>query len=188
MDAAAGRMPDVIESAEVLERTPAVLDALLRGLPDAWTDFRDTPEAWSARQIVGHLVHGEREDWIPRMALILAHGDARAFEPFDREGHMLESRQRPLPWLLDEFARLRAASLATLGGWSLGPEQLALPGRHPALGAVTLGQLLATWVVHDLGHLRQVARTLARRHADDVGPWRAYLPVLGPPPEAPPGD
>ena len=163
-----------------LERTPGALDALLRGLPAAWTDFRDAPDAWSARQIVGHLVHGERDDWIPRMALILEHGDARPFEPFDREGHLVESRERDLPWLLDEFARLRAASLERLRGWALTPEELALPGRHPALGAVTLGQLLATWVVHDLGHLRQVARTLARRHADDVGAWRAYLPVLGP--------
>ena len=166
---------------EVLERTPATFRALLGGLPDAWTTPNEGPNTFSARDNVGHLVHGERTDWIPRARLILAQGAAgaaRRFEPFDRFAHERESRGRSLDELLDELARLRAANVATLREWGLGERELALEGEHPALGTVTLRQLLATWVAHDLGHLAQTARVMAKQYREAVGPWRAYLPVL----------
>jgi hypothetical protein len=133
---------------------------------------------WSPCDIVGHLCHGERTDWIPRAGIILAQGEDRRFAPFDREAQFRESGGRPLEALLDDIARLRAESVATLAGWRLGPAELALTGEHPAFGTVTLAQLLATWVAHDLGHVAQVTRVMARRYRDAVGPWRAYLPVM----------
>jgi hypothetical protein len=129
--------------------------------------------------VVLHLIHGERTDWIARARIILSEGAARPFEPFDRVAHLRPEAAMPLAAALDEFARLRAANLETLAGWRIGEPELALAGEHPALGAVTLRQLLATWTAHDLGHLVQVARTMARRHADEVGPWRDYLSILG---------
>ena len=162
----------------VLERTPAVFFALLAGLPDDWTAPDEGPETFSAFDNVGHLIHGERTDWIPRARLILAQGESRTFEPFDRFAQQRESAGKSLGELLDEFARLRAENLATLGGWEIGERELALEGVHPALGAVTLRQLLATWVAHDLGHLAQTARVMAKQYRGAVGPWRAYLPVL----------
>ncbi|HET7042612.1 MAG TPA: DinB family protein, partial [Gemmatimonadales bacterium] len=133
---------------------------------------------WSAYDIVGHLIHGERTDWIARTEHILAHGAAIPFPPFDREAMFRESAGRPLETLLAEFAGLRAASLARLDALGLGTADLARPGLHPALGPVTLRQLLATWVVHDLGHLAQIERVMAKRYREAVGPWRAYLPIL----------
>ena len=169
---------DLSAGTAVLERTPHALRAMLAGLPPAWTDATEGPETWSPYVIVGHLVHGERADWIPRARLILAQGPQRRFAPFDRFAQLRESQGKTLADLLDEFARLRAESLATLAAWRLTDAQLALQGEHPEFGPVTLRQLLSTWVAHDLGHLAQTARVMARQYRDAVGPWRAYLPVM----------
>ena len=162
----------------ILERTPHAFTALLAGLPDRWTNATEGPETWSPFDIVGHLIHGERTDWIPRARLILAQGAERRFAPYDRFAQFHESQGKSLAELLDEFARLRAENLATLTEWRLGDTQLALEGEHPAFGVVTLRQLLATWVAHDLGHVAQAARVMAKQYRDAVGPWRAYLPVM----------
>ncbi len=162
----------------VLERTPPTLRAMLRGLDPAWIDATEGPETWSPYVIVGHLIHGERTDWIPRAKLILAQGANRRFTPYDRFAQLRESQGKPLADLLDEFARLRAENLATLAGMRLTDAQLALEGEHPEFGAVTLRQLLATWVAHDLGHVAQTARVMAKQYREAVGPWRAYLPIL----------
>lgn len=169
---------DLNNGTAVLERTPVALRALLDGLPGAWTEATEGPKTWSPYDIVGHLIHGERTDWIPRARLILAQGTDRRFASFDRFAQFRESRGKPLSELLDEFARLRSANLETLAGWDLTDANLALEGEHPDLGAVTLRQLLATWVAHDLGHLAQIARVMAKQYRDEVGPWHAYLPVL----------
>lgn len=169
---------DLDDALALLGRTPAVLDAWLRGLPEAWTHADEGPGTWSPFDVVGHLLHGERTDWIARATRIRIDGPDRAFDPFDRTAMFEASRGMSLGDLLDAFAALRADNLKTLRGWRLTPEDLALRGRHPELGVVTLGQLLATWTVHDLGHLRQIARTMARRYAEDVGPWSAYLTIL----------
>ena len=163
---------------EVLERTPAALRALLHGLSDEWTMPDEGPQTFSAYDNVGHLVHGERADWIPRARLILAQGPDRRFAPVDRMAHQRESAGKPLAELLDDFARLRAENLAILRSWELDERALALEGEHPALGRVTLRELLGTWVAHDLGHLAQIARVLAKQYREAVGPWRAFLPVL----------
>jgi len=172
--------PFVAEAVAVLERTPQTLRAWLDGLPEAWTETREGPDSFSPRDVVGHLIHGEDTDWIPRIRLILATRDSQPFEPFDRFGFRDRLRGKPLGEILEEMARKRAANLELLRGFTLGDAELALPGQHPALGHVTLRQLVATWVVHDLNHLGQIARVMARRHAEAVGPWRPYLGVLGP--------
>ena len=169
---------DLATALEVLERTPAVLRALLDGLPDAWTRATEGPDSWSPYDIVGHLNHAERADWVPRARIILAQGPVRRFEPFDRLAQLRESEGKSLATLLDEFAALRAESLATLRAWSVSEAQLALEGEHPTFGTVTLGQLLSTWVVHDLGHLAQIARVMAKQYREAIGPWRAFLPVV----------
>lgn len=169
---------DLATATEVLERTPRTLEQMLDGLSPVWTDADEGPDTWSPYVVVGHLVHADRTDWIPRARVILAQGADRRFPPFDRFGQFRASAGRPLAELLAEFARVRAESLATLASWRLGEEQLALTGEHPEFGAVTLRQLLATWVAHDLGHVVQVARVMARQYGDAVGPWRAYLSVL----------
>ena len=163
---------------EVLERTPATLDAMLGGLPEPWTSPNEGPDTFSAFDNVGHLIHGERTDWIPRARIILAQGINRRFEPYDRFAQYRESQGKSLPDLLQEFSRLRSDNLAVLRGWDLSERELALEGEHPSLGPVSLRQLLSAWVVHDLGHLAQVARVLARQYREAVGPWRTYLPVL----------
>jgi hypothetical protein len=169
---------DLTTGIAVLERTPPTLRALLDGLPAEWTAANEGPQTWSPFDTVGHLIHGERTDWIPRARIILAQGPSRRFEPFDRFAQFRESEGKSLRDLLDEFEALRAGSLATLKGWRLTDAQLALTGEHPALGPVTLCQLLATWVAHDLGHIAQVARVMAKQYREAVGPWREYLPVL----------
>lgn len=166
------------EAAEILERTPAVLCAWLDGLGEAWLAADEGPGTFSPKEVVGHLLHGEEADWIPRARMILEHGEARAFEPFDRFAQRELLARHSTEELTAKFAALRAANLSTLRGWRLTPAQLALRGRHPAFGTVTLGQLLSTWAVHDLGHLAQIARVMAKRYAADVGPWAEYLPVL----------
>jgi hypothetical protein len=173
------RRPFVMEEAvAILARTPSTLDALLRGLPDAWTLAHEGGETWSPFDVVGHLIHGEQVDWLPRAKIILAEGEARAFDRFDRRAQFTQSAGRTLPDLLDGFARLREASLRELGSLNLTRADLDRRGRHPELGVVTLRQLLATWVAHDLDHIVQISRVLARQYSDEVGPWRAYLRVI----------
>ena len=162
----------------LLGRTPVVLDALLRDLPETWTTANEGGTTWSAFDVVGHLIDGERSDWMPRVAIILQSGETRTFEPFDRAGHESETRGKSLPQLLDAFTRARADSLNQLRALNLQPDDLLRRGRHPALGVVALSQLLATWVVHDLTHLHQISRVMAHRYRDAVGPWSAYLGVL----------
>jgi hypothetical protein len=169
---------DLADGIAVLERTPHTLRAMLSGLPPTWTESNEGPETWSPYDIVGHLIHGERTDWMGRARIILAQGPERRFTPYDRFAQFRESQGRPLDDLLDELARLRAENLATLAGWRLTEAQLALEGEHPEFGPVTLRQLLATWVAHDLGHVAQAARVMAKQYRDAVGPWRAYLPVM----------
>ncbi len=166
---------------EILERTPDTFRALLGGLPEDWTAPTEGPDTFSAFDNLGHLIHGERTDWIPRARIILAQGPNRRFEPYDRFAQYRESRGKGVATLLDEFERLRAGNLRVLRGWSLSERELALEGEHPGLGPVTLRQLLAAWVVHDLGHVAQTARVLAKQYREAVGPWREYLPVLGRP-------
>jgi hypothetical protein len=162
----------------LLARTPAALYALLRGLPEMWTLQNEGEGTWTAFDVVGHLIHGERTDWIPRAKRILEFGESRPFEPFDRWAQARESQGKSLPELLDEFARLRAENLEALRALNLRPEHLALRGQHPALGVVTLSELLATWAAHDLTHLHQIARVMAHQYRDAVGPWTAFLGVM----------
>lgn len=162
----------------VLERTPAVLDAQLRGLPDEWINATDGPAAWSPLIVVGHMIHAEEEDWMPRLRRILEHGTALPFDPFDREGQFTKSAGKPMDVLLDDFASVRAQSLRDLHALDLQPEHMRSHGLHPVLGETSAQQLLATWAAHDLGHLVQINRTLARVLKPDVGPWAQFLSVM----------
>jgi uncharacterized damage-inducible protein DinB len=163
---------------EILDRTPAVLRALLSGVSPEWSDHTYGEGTWTARDVLAHLIHGERTDWIPRARIILAQGPECRFTPYDRFAQLQESQGPSLAGLLDELARLRAENLATLAGWHLTEAQLALEGEHPELGPVTLRQLLATWVAHDLGHMAQIARVMAKQYREAIGPWREYLPIV----------
>jgi hypothetical protein len=169
---------DLAKSLAVLERTPGVLRSLLTDLPDGWTRGNEGPETWSPFDVVGHLIDAEETDWMPRVRVILAQGVDRRFPPFDRFRHLRENAGKPLAGLLDRFDALRRKSLADLAAMDLGPRELALTGEHPEFGSVTLAQLLATWVAHDLGHLAQTTRVMAKQYREAVGPWRAYLPVM----------
>ncbi|MEO5925983.1 MAG: DinB family protein [Bryobacteraceae bacterium] len=162
------------ESRAVLARTPATLDALLRGLPECWTEATEGPGTWSPYVVIGHLIHAERTDWMPRLEIILKYGTGRPFDTFDREGKPHAERQ-PLPALLDEFASLRRQNLLSL---QLTEEQLDLQGTHPELGTVTVRQLLATWTAHDLAHILQISRVMAKRYKQEVGPWAEFLSVM----------
>ena len=162
----------------ILERTPATFRAMLAGLPPMWTDATEGPDTWSPYVIMGHLIHAERTDWITRAEIILAQGPNRRFTPYDRFAQFRDSKGKSPAELLDEFERVRAENVATLWRWKLTDAQLALEGEHPAFGPVTLRQLLATWVAHDLGHVAQAARVMAKQYREAVGPWRAYLPVM----------
>jgi DinB superfamily len=162
----------------LLSRTPVALNALVRDLPETWTLRNEGETSWSVFDIVGHLIHGERTDWMPRAKMVLQFQESKAFEPFDRLGQVRESQGKSLEQLLDEFARLRSENLRALRALNLGPKDLALRGRHPALGVVTLSQLLATWAVHDLTHLHQISRVMGHQYRDAVGPWSEYLGVL----------
>jgi DinB superfamily len=165
------------DAVAILERTPASLAALLDGLPDTWIRATEGKDTWSPYDVIGHLIHAERTDWIPRAALIVE-GTMRPFAPFDREAQFEESRGKTLAELLAEFAAARRDSLSALKRMGLTDRDLPRPGMHPELGSVSLGQLLATWVVHDLDHVTQVARTMAKTYTEAVGPWSAYLSVL----------
>lgn len=162
----------------LLARTPAALDALLRGLPERWTQRGEGEGSWSAQDVVAHLAYAERVNWLPRVRFLLEAGEARPFAPFDQQGHRLERPEATLDELLDTFARRRAESLEALRALALRPEDLARRGRHPTLGTVTLAQLLATWAAHDLTHLHQLSRVMAHQHREAVGPWAGYLGVL----------
>jgi hypothetical protein len=163
---------------EVLTQTPSVLNALLRDKSEAWLNARKTPDSFNAIDVLGHLMHGELTDWIPRIRLILEHGNTRPFEPFDRFGFRELIAGKSVNELLDEFAELRRQSLEALANLSIGNDQPGLPGKHPELGPVTLGNLLATWVVHDLGHISQVVKIMAGEYREAVGPWRVYTTIL----------
>jgi hypothetical protein len=169
---------DLPETLDILERTPAVVGTLLRGTSASWHGISEGPDTWSAFDVVGHFIHGEETDWVPRARIILEHGEGRPFEPFDRFAQFARFAGWPLDQLLDRFAELRQANLGIVRSWRLTEAQLALPGRHPELGPVNLRQLLATWAVHDLNHIAQIARVMAKRHTQEVGVWRAYLSIL----------
>jgi DinB superfamily len=162
----------------LLERTPAALDALLRGLPEMWTDSNEGENTWSVRAVVAHLIHGENEDWIPRVRMILESGEGVVFAPFNREGHMRHGRGKTLAQLLDELAHAREKGLEELRALKLTVEDLKRRGRHPSFGVVTLSELLATWAAHDLTHLHQISRIMAFQYREAVGPWARFLGVL----------
>jgi hypothetical protein len=147
-------------------------------LPNTWVRGTEGKDSWSAFDIVGHLIVGERTDWMPRLRIILENGEARPFDPFDRFAQAKESQGKSLEQLLGEFDRLRRENLAALQALNLQPEDFVRRGKHPALGVVTLSELLATWAVHDLTHLHQISRVMAHQYRDAVGPWSAYLGVL----------
>ncbi|MGA2882535.1 MAG: DinB family protein [Bryobacteraceae bacterium] len=162
----------------LLSRTPAALNALLRDLPEMWTLRNEGENTWSAFDVVGHLIHGERADWMPRARMVLQFGETQAFEPFDRWAQARETQGQSLARLLDEFARLRSENVGELRALNLRQQDFNLRGRHPALGVVTLSQLLATWAAHDLTHLHQISRIMAHQYREAVGPWTVYLGVL----------
>ena len=168
---------DLDLSMDVLRRTPGAMREMLMGVAEPWARGTEGPETFSPFDVVGHLIDGEETDWVPRARLILARGDAR-FEPYDRFRHQARNAARSLPSLLDEFGRLRAANLDLVRSWKLTPADLELPGQHPMFGRVTLRQLLAAWVVHDLGHIAQAARVMAKQYKEAVGPWVPFMPVL----------
>jgi hypothetical protein len=169
---------DLPETLDILGRTPTVVGALLRGTSASWHGINEGPGTWSAFDVVGHLIHGEETDWVPRARIILEHGDARPFEPFDRFAQFTRFAGWTLDQLLDRFAELRQDNLEIVRSWGLTEAQLALPGRHPELGPVDLRQLLATWAVHDLNHIAQIVRAMAKRYTQEVGVWREYLSIL----------
>lgn len=166
------------EAREILQRTPALLDGWLRGLSEPWLSATEGEGTYSPRDVVAHLLDDEEVDWLPRLRIVLEHGEARPFTPFDREGFRARFSHLGIGELLDAFAARRAASLAALDELRLGEADLERTGMHPALGRVTVRQLLAGWAVHDLTHIAQVARVLAKRYTEATGPWRAYLGVL----------
>lgn len=166
------------QATEILSQTPAVLTALLHGKSPAWLNARLTANAFSPTDVLGHLVYGELTDWIPRVQFILKHRDTRPFEPFDRFGFRDLTAGRSIDDLLAQFTTLRRQGLETLQSLNLSPADLDLPGRHPEFGAVTLGHHLAAWVVHDLGHISQIVKTMACEYREAVGPWRAYTTIV----------
>ena len=166
------------DTVALLTRTPSTLNTLLRDLPDAWTLSNEGENTWSAFDVVGHLIHADHSDWIPRAKVILQYGETRAFDPFDREGHKQLVQGKSLPQLLDEFAALRLTKLDELRALNLQPEDLDRRGKHPALGKVTLAELLATWAAHDLTHLHQISRIMAHQYREAVGPFANYLGVM----------
>ena len=165
-------------SVEILQRTPDVLRAMLSGLSEPWARGTEGPDTFSPFDVVGHLIDGEETDWMVRAKIILEHGESRPFDRYDRFRHWKRNKDRSLESLLDEFGRLRAENLTRLSALKLSPRQFDITGTHPALGVVTLRQLLASWVAHDLGHIAQVARVIAKQYKDETGPWVQFLPVL----------
>ncbi len=170
---------DFDSAKSLLARTPSTLDSWLRALPEEWLRLNEGDLTWSAYDILGHFIHGEKTDWVPRARIILTRAESVGFPPFDRFAQFAEGSDASMTERLDEFARLRQANLETLDALRITPEQMAWTGVHPEFGQVTLRQLLATWIVHDQSHLGQIARVLAKGYASEVGPWRAYIPILG---------
>jgi hypothetical protein len=168
------------QAIEILSRTPSTLNSLLRGLEADWAMGNEGPDTWSPFDILGHLIHGEETDWIPRARIILEHGESQAFEPFDRFAQFEKSKGKSLEELLDEFESLRNRNLAALEQMNITPDQLDRRGTHPELGTVTLGELLATWTAHDLSHIAQAVRVMCKQYSEAVGPWKPYLPILEP--------
>lgn len=162
----------------ILERTPTVLNSLLRDLPNDWTSPNEGADTWSPYDVIGHLVHGEKTDWLTRTKIILSKGDHKNFEPFDRFAQFEDSKGKSINQLLDEFRSLREDNLAELQSLNITELQLELKGKHPEFGTVTLNELLSTWVAHDLGHIAQISRVMAKQYEDEVGPWKAYLGIL----------
>jgi len=173
---------DMVSAIPMLERTPAVLGTLLGGLPDRWTQLDEGDGTWSVREVLAHLIHGENADWIPRVRHLMEWGERKPFPPFDRTFGFAERREQPVEELVEEFARLRRESLASLAALHLTSNDLAREGSHPEFGRVTLAQHLATWVAHDLTHLSQIVRILGVQYREAVGPWAAYLRVVRPVP------
>jgi len=169
---------DLQNSIALLSRTPAALNALLRNLPAPWTICNEGHNTWTTNAVIAHLIHGEQSDWMVRARIILHHGETQKFRPVDRSAHLQMAAERSLSELLDEFKRLRAKNLDELNSLHIGPHDLKMRGRHPALGAVTLSQLIAAWTVHDLTHLHQITRILAHQYREAVGPWNKFLGVL----------
>jgi len=169
---------DLLDSIALLSRTPAALNVLLRDLPESWTSRNEGENSWTVFDVIGHLNHGERTDWIPRVRMILEHGETKPFERFDRFAQMRESQGKTLGQLLDEFVRLRSENLDELRRLNLQAKDLERRGKHPALGAVTLSELLATWAAHDLTHLHQISRIMAYQYREAVGPWTKFLGVM----------
>lgn len=167
------------EGIEVLRQTPSAINALLRPLSSEWSERNEGPNTWSPFDVVGHLIHGEETDWIPRARIIINDGETRPFEPFDRVAMFEKSKGKSLVELLDRFSNLRSSNILSLEQMNLTPVSLEKRGTHPELGPVTLAQLLAAWVVHDLGHISQIVRVMGRQYRDEVGPWSAYLTILG---------
>lgn len=170
--------PNLQDTMTLLSRTPAALDSLLRDLPDSWTLADEGAGTFSALDIVGHLIYGEKANWMPRARTLLEFGETKTFQPLDRGGHEKESQPKAMGELLDEFARLRAENLQQLQSLNLGPQDLKRRGRHPSFGAITLSELLATWAAHDLTHLHQLSRVMAHQYRKAVGPYIKYLGVL----------
>ena len=168
----------LVASIAILERTPAALNAMLRGLSEDWTQQNEGGDTWSAYDIIGHLVHGEKTDWVPRLDIILSGNTDKKFTPFDRFAQFKDSRGKTMAQLLDEFAQLRGINIKRLNSQRISAADLEKKGIHPAFGEVTLSQLLATWTVHDLNHIAQVARVMASQYKAAVGPWTAYLKIL----------
>ncbi len=169
------------QAIEVLGRTPLTLNALLRDLSAPWIMQNEGPETWSPYDVMGHLIHGEETDWVPRAKLILEYGESRPFEPFDRVAMFERSKGKSIAELLDTFAHLRAESLRELQSLNITRELLEKRGQHPGLGVVTLSQLLSAWVVHDLGHIKQIVRVMANQYRAEVGPWTQYLSIVSAP-------
>ncbi|MEM9078128.1 MAG: DinB family protein [Bacteroidota bacterium] len=166
------------ESIEILTKTPLVISNLLQGLSESWVKTNEGEDTWSPYDVVGHLIHGEKTDWIPRAKVILSQNEDKTFESFDRFAQFQESLGKSLEQLLKEFSDLRSENIQTLKAMNINPEMLNEQGIHPEFGPVTLKQLLATWVVHDLGHIHQITRVMARNYKTEVGPWTRYLSVL----------
>ena len=169
---------DLEQTIALLSRTPAALDGLLRNLPETWTHRGEGEDTWTVFDVVGHLIYADRENWMPRARRILQFGEEQPFDPFDRLGHVRESQGKSLSQVLDEFARVREGCLVDLRALNLTSEQMTERGRHPALGPVTLSELLATWAAHDMTHLHQISRILAHQYREAVGPFASYLGVL----------
>lgn len=169
---------NIAKSNEILRQTPGTLQSLLGNLSGDWINNNEGGESWSPYDILGHLIHGEKADWMGRIKTILNHGDSKPFEPFDRFAQFNTSTGKSMEDLLKEFALLRERNLEELASLNISGDQLKLRGSHPALGTVTLAQLISTWTVHDLGHLAQISRVMSKQYINEVGPWKDYLPVL----------